>query len=227
MSIHISLSSVTSLSAVAPNAFKGPDGLLNFDAVFKLNTRVQSAIKTVAAKTGSAVPVSEYYVVAVKAKPIKYSVSLEKKDDLKYHTRRATKIAIRKRLAAGSEARVTVVLTIIDKKSGVPLALVAQVKEAQKAILAHMKKAVKSKEVITKKRGKIRDASNESFEASVGHLKEILLAGGIKEDAIVESSGMFGKSVLVKLTSEYVVSIGKADIARFNAARKAARTATV
>jgi len=215
MPTHISLSA-------AATTFKGPDGMLNFEAVQKLNTQIEAILKKAGDK---AIPVASYYVIAVKAKPIKYSAALEKKDDLKYHLRRATKIVARKRITPASVGKVKTLLTVVTDPA-LPAALRAKIKEAAKAIEMHLKKMVKVKEVVSKKKGKIRDAGNAAFDTAVGHLKEVLLDGGIKERDIVETTGMFGKSVLVKLNAESVVSIGKADITRFNAARRAANTST-
>jgi hypothetical protein len=212
-------------AAAAPNSFKGPDGLLNFDAVFKLQTQVESMIQK-AIDAGKDVKVVGYYVVNAKAKHIKYSALLEKKDDLKYLTRRAINIATRKRIMPASAAKIKIVMTLVEGKD-VPAAFKAKIKEAVSAIIQHLKKLVKAKATLTKKKGKVRDDSNASFNASIEHLRAILINGGIKEDAIVETTGMFGKSVLVKLSSEYVVSIGKADLTRFAAAKKAAKAASV
>ena len=40
---------------------------------------------------------------------------------------------------------------------------------------------------------------------------------------MVESTGMFGKTVLIKVGPQSVISIGKSDLAKFNAAKRAAR----
>ena len=211
-----------SLSApLSANAFLSPDRLLDFDKVLKLNERIAAVVKTIEAKTGSEVPVTQYYVLGIKAKPTNYSAALEKKDDLKYHTLRSTKVAIRKRIRPDSLARVKILLTMISGP-GVPAPLLAQLKDAGRAIEAHMKRIVKTKVIIAKKKGVVRDANAADFDSAVAKIKSVLLAGGLKESSFVESSGMFGKQVLVKLDSDSVISIGKADLKRFNVARKAA-----
>lgn len=212
------------VSLSAADNFRSADGLLNFEAVFKLQAQIADLLKK-NQKAGKDIKPVGYYVVSTKAKPVQYSAALAKKDDLKYQTRRATKIAERKSIRPESLAKVKVLITQLDG-ADVPAALKARIKGAVAAIFQHVKRLDKVKAGIDKKKAKIRDASNSAFEKAVEALRDVLIEGGVKEQNIIESQGMMGKSVLVKLDANTVVSIGKADIARFNAARKAANTST-
>ena len=51
----------------------------------------------------------------------------------------------------------------------------------------------------------------------------MLVEAGVKETNIVEATSMFGKTVLIKLPSGSVIQLGKSDITKFNAAKKAAK----
>jgi hypothetical protein len=210
----------TIISTSAADTFKSADGLLNFDAVFKLQAQVADLMKK-ATKAGKDVKATGYYVISTKAKPVQYSAALQKKDDLKYQTRRATKVAMRKTVKPESLAKVKILIAMVEG-ADVPAALKTRIKSAVAAINQHINKIEKVKAVITKKKDKIRVASGKQFDAAVSKLTAVLIAGGVKEQNIIESQGMMGKSVLVKLDADTVISIGKADITRFNAARKAA-----
>jgi hypothetical protein len=210
----------TLVSVSASNSFLSADGLLNFDAVVSLQKRITEILKK-AEKAGKDIKPVGHFVMNVKAKPVKYSAALAKKDDHKYTLRRATKIAIRKTVKPEALARVKILLTSIGGADA-PAALVKQIKSANVAIAAHIKKIPKVKDVVTKKKGKLRDAANKEFDKAVAALTSVLLEGGLSEKDLVVATGMMGKTVLVRLNKESVVSIGKADMARFNAARKAA-----
>lgn len=197
-------------TSATANAYKNEDGMLDFDAVAKLQQQVLALIKK-----DPAIKPTNYFVISTKAKPIKYSAASHKKDDLSYLSRRATKVATRARLST----KAVTILSVLDAKDSP--ALKDKIKQAVAAINAHIKKIETVKTTITKKKGAIRDASNAAFEKALVVLKEVLLDGGVKESNIIESTGMFGKSVLVKLDATNVVSIGKSDTTKFNAAKKA------
>lgn len=217
---------IISESAVSANPFISADGLLNFDAVAKLQEKVAGVIKASVPtkKTPDAEPakVVAVYVKKRTAKPVKYSVAMQKKGDHKYLVARATKIAMRKRLAPEALARVAVVLQVIETEDKT---LAANLKKAVAAINSHVKKLERVVAKVTTEKGKLRDAANAVFDKSVGLLKEKLLSAGVKEADIVEATGMMGKTVLVRLSKENIVSIGKADATRFAAAVKAAKAA--
>lgn len=207
------------ISESAANVYLSADGLLNYDAIAKVQEKVAAALK---ADKDGALKVLSTYVIARRAKPAKYSASLEKKRDHKYLLQRALKIANRKRLKPESLARVAVLLQIVE---GLPKALADNLKKVESAIAQHLKKIEKVTEKVKTEKGKIRDAANKEFDANIDVLTDILLEANIKEPNIVVSQGMMGKTVLIKLPNGGVVSVGKSDVARFNAARKAARAA--
>ena len=203
---------ITSESAAA-NTFLAADGMLNFDAVSKLQEKVAAAIK-VAAKTTPIKP-SAIYVIKRRAKPVKYSAALEKKGDHKYLVNRAVKVMPRKTLRPESLATVSILLQVIDDPK-----LNASLKSAGAAIARHMKKCETVTAKVTKEKGKLRDVANSTFDKSLALLKSHLATAGLKDVDIVETQGMMGKTVLVRLSKDNIVSIGKSDATRFAAAVK-------
>lgn len=205
------------ISESAANAYLSADGLLNYDAIAKVQEKVAAALK---ADKDGALQVVGTYVIARRAKPAKYSAALEKKRDHKYILQRALKVALRKRLKPESLARVAVLVQVVE---GLPKALADNIKKIESAVAQHLKKIERITEKVKTEKGKIRDAANKEFDANIDVLTDILLEAGIKEPNIVVSQGMMGKTVLIKLPNGGVVSVGKADVPRFNAARKAAK----
>lgn len=218
MSINERLPKAASLSAVA-STYIMTDGLLNFDAVAKLQDKVTAAIKA-AEKAGTPLKITGTYVIKRRAKPVKFSAALEKKGDHKYLVARATKVGLRKRLTPESLARVAPILQLVDDAK-----LNAELKKAVTAITRHIKKTETVLGKVTKEKGKIRDAANATFDKSVTLLRTLLTGAGVKDTDIVESQGMMGKSVLVRLSKDNIVSVNKADAARFAAAVKAVKAA--
>jgi hypothetical protein len=203
----------------AASSFLSADGLLNYENLAKLQATIQATLKALQ-KQDKDFKVVRSFVVSVKAKPTKYSAASAKKDDLKYQLRRAVKVAERKNLNEKSLAKVRAILTCIEGPD-VPKSLSSKIKDAEKAIQTHLKKIDKVKETVGKKREKIRDANNKEFDKAVKELRKFLADSGVKDNQIVESKGIGGRSILVKLGSNFF-SIGRADAARFSAARKAA-----
>jgi hypothetical protein len=199
-------------SAVA-NPFLYADGLLNFDAVTRLQVKVAASLKA-APET----KIVGTFVTKRRAKPVKYSAAQATKADHKYLVARATKVVLRKRLTPESLARVAVLLQLTaDPK------FAAAFKQAQVAVTRHQKKCETILGKVTKEKGKIRDAANATFDKSVVLLRTQLAS--LKPTDIVESMGMMGKSVVVRLGPDNYVTVGKADKARFAAATKAAKAA--
>lgn len=125
--------------------------------------------------------------------------------------------------AAGSSVKMSVILPAA--LIGVPADVLKSIKQFETAANRHNTKAEK---VVTKVKGekaKIRDAAEADFQNNVDQLKALLAGAGLKEANIVTGSGMFGTVVYVKLPKGGVVSIGKADTTKFNAAKKAAAAA--
>lgn len=201
--------------SAALNPYLMADGMANLEKIASLGERAAKYMKS---EDGKSFNLGAYYMPK-KAKPIKHSAPKADKGDLKYLAQRATKIIIRKR--ATDNPAYTLLLPILTKESGAPVALMAQVKLAASALTQHARKSESVKVKVTKEKSKIREADNKAFMASVADFKQLLGAGGVKESDIVESRGMFGLSVLVKFGNN-VVSIGKSDLARFRAAKKAA-----
>ena len=217
--IKISLSLEESLSAVNP--YLSADGLLDFSKIATLQGRVANNIKDLS-KTGSPAKVTATYVMKRRAKPVAFrKAAHEKGTDLKYRASRATKIAVRKRLAPEALARVAIVLQIIDAGNNKTLA--ASLKQAASAIAQHMNRTTKHVAKISTEKAKIRDKANSVFDTSTAMLKTVLLTGGIKDAAILESQGMMGKTVLIKLGADNYVSVTKADKTRWAAAVKASK----
>lgn len=206
-------------SAVA-NPFLSQDGLLNYIKMAALQEKVAAALKA-ADKAGTPVKPSAVYVKRARAKVVPFKASLDSKGtDLKYRAARATKVAMRKRLTPEALARVSIILQVIDEPR-----LNAQIKQAVSALTQHMKRTEKHLDKVSTEKAKIRDKANAEFDKAVGTMRAVLQDGGLKDTDIVESQGMMGKTVLVRLSPTLFVSVVKADKARFLAAVKAAKTA--
>ena len=206
-------------STSAVSAYTAADGLLNFVKVAALQAKVAAAVKE-AAKTDTPLKPTGTYVMKRRAKPVAYSARLEAKKDLKYRAARAIKIALRKRVTPESLARVAFVLQVIDHPK-----LGAEIKSAATAINNHMKRTEKHVAKISTEKGKLRDAKNAVFEKSVSLLRSKLVEAGFKESDIVESTGMMGKTLLVRLGADNYVSVTSADKVRFSAAVRANKAA--
>jgi hypothetical protein len=208
--------SFESTSAPA-NPFLSEDGLLNFVKIAALQEKVANEIKA-SQKSEAPIKPSLIYVMARRAKPVSFRKAAHTKGtDLKYKAGRAIKIASRKRLVPEALARVSIVLQVIDSSK-----LNAALKQAVSAITQHVKRTAKALDKISTEKSKIRDASNKVFDTSVSMLKDILSQGGVKPTDVVESMGMMGKSVIIRLGADNYVSVNKADRARFLAAKKTA-----
>jgi len=222
--IKISLSPEKEESVSTANPYLSADGLLDFSKIATLQGRVEKLIKEASkparGEGGVAQPIkpTAIYVMKRRAKPVQFRASLHEKGDLKYRAGRAIKVAMRKRLAPESLARVAVVLQVIDDAKLNPL-----LKQAVSALTQHMKRTEKHVAKISTEEAKIRDAANSVFDTSAAMLKTVLLTGGLKDSAILEAQGMMGKTVLIKLGTDNYVSVTKADKARWSAAVKASK----
>ena len=205
-------------SESAANPFLSADGMLNPTAIAGLDKKIQTWLK----KNPEA-KVTDVYVTA---KPLgkflasKGKVSKDMAKDAKYWAARHIMLKRRARPVDKTKSKAITVLTVyadLDK------ALAAEVKKFLSAANQHNKKADTVKAKVTDQKAVIRDQQNAEFDANVASLKETLLGAGIKDTNIVESTSMFGKTVLVKLPNGGVVSVGKSDVSKFNAAKKAAK----
>lgn len=202
-------------AAAGANPYLYADGMLNFGAIDKLQARVAKLIKTYA-KSEEPVEVLGTFVTKRRAKPVPFKASLAEKKDPKYMAARATKVIYRKRVAPEALARVAILLQIADDAK-----LASALKQAQSAILRHQKKCESVGTQVQKIKGKMRDEANAAFDSAVSLFKE-KMSGVLKDTDIVESQGMMGKTVIVKLGPDDYVALTKADKTRFNAAKRAA-----
>ena len=214
---------IANISESAANPFLSQDGLVDLTAFSRLETKLDKANKAlVAANEKQAKParLKQALPMLCTRKPlIKFTASLDKKGDHKYKLARGQQIKTRTKLpAAESSIKVKVLLTFAYE--GLDKALLAEVKKAHTAAAQHNRKALKQVDGVKNEKAKIRDAQNAEFDKNVDALKEILLAGGIKESNVVVGQSMFGKVVHVKLPNGGVVSIGKSDEAKLRAAKK-------
>lgn len=197
------------------NPYLSADGMLNFSKISTL----QDALDKSAKKVDGVKPVS-LFVAPVRAKPEAYSVTAERKGDLKYRTRRAVKVVERKRLKPESLARVKVLLTQYPKDA-ITATQYANQQMAVRALNAHMKKAETAKGKISKEKSKVRDADNKAFEQSLRMLSKNLEAGGITAANVATAQSMFGLQMMVRLDNDHVVAVVKSDISKFRAAKRA------
>lgn len=223
--VIVSMSPALVSESAAANPFLDADGHFNLVKVEALNEKVKAALaKWTKANPDAKEPKPEIvYAVPRKAKFVKYSKSLEAKKDLKYMTRRAIKVVSMKRMSEAGLVRNKPILTVYPNE--VVGALSAQIKQAVTAMTRHYNKALKTKDGVAKIRTKNREESNKEFDAALKDFRAVLTKAGIADTAMVESQGMMGRTVLLKVGKDTVVSIGKADMARFRAAQRASKEA--
>lgn len=210
----------TIISESAANPFLSPDGLLNGAAVASLQKKVDAAAK----KLEEAPKVLGIYYTN---KPLQnYSAAQDKKGDHKYLGLRAQQVRVKKsRVTPGTKPELYVKKgkVILVDYDGLSDALEKQLEMFVKAANSHNTKAEKVATKVKGEKGKIRDAANADFDAASKEVTDMLIGAGIKEANVVAATSMFGKTVLVKLPSGSVVQLGKSDVTKFNAARKAAK----
>lgn len=213
-------------AAAGTNPYLDKDGHANIEKIQQLQVKVAAELKTlpVINEKGKAIkPPKPIATFAIKrnAKPVPYSKSSETKGDLKYLTKRAIVISTTKRLTERAEKRKMALLVQYDADAvGDKLAKASAL--AAKAIAKHQKSADKTKTSVTKIKTKERDAVNKIFEASLKKIATVLEEGGVDEkNVIMSKGGLGGLSMLVNLGGDNVISIGKSDMAKFKAAKKA------
>lgn len=213
---------IVSQSAAA-NPFLGADGHIDLTAAGRLAAKIETANKAVL-KTAEKQPKNATTIYYTSKPLAKYSASLDKKGDHKYLALRAQQVKSRTRMpTAGSSVKMSVILPAA--LTGVPADILKAVKQFESAANRHNTKAEKVVTKVKTEKAKIRDAAEADFQNNVDQLKALLAGAGLKEANIVTGSGMFGTVVYVKLPKGGVVSIGKADTTKFNAAKKAAAAA--
>ena len=124
-----------------------------------------------------------------------------------------------------ADSRVKLVQLLPFVYEGVSKDLVAAAKKAITAANMHNRKANSVVTKVKTEKGKMRDAANAVFDQSISMFRALMEDAGVKETDMVESTGMMGKTLLLRLSKDNVVSIGKADAKRFAAAVKAAKEA--
>lgn len=209
----------TIISESAANPFLSPDGLLNGAAVASLQKRVDTAAKKLEAPKVLGI----YYT----GKPFQnYSAAQDKKGDHKYLTLRGQQVRVKKsRVTPGTKPELYVKkgkVMLVDY-DGLPDALEKQLELFVKAANSHNTKAEKVATKVKGEKSKLREAASAEFDKASQELTDMLVEAGIKEANIVEATSMFGKTVLIKLPSGSVIQLGKSDITKFNAAKKAAK----
>ncbi|MET0980312.1 MAG: hypothetical protein ABWX90_03590 [Candidatus Saccharimonadales bacterium] len=228
---------IVSLSAVS-NKFLNNDNHLNIAAVKELEDKVQAIVKglPVTNAKGKVIkqPLPEItFTVNRRKKVEKFDSAKNNRGDLNYLAKRAIPVKQTKRLTERGSIRNMALLTIFpaDKMTKAygedPFAKLRKTfKEAQSAFTTHMKRADKTKDSVKNEKTKIRDASNKAHGKSLTLLYKLLDAANFdRKKDMVESSGMGGKAVLLRLGKEEVISIGKSDITKFKAAVKKAAEA--
>lgn len=212
-------------STSAANPFLSADGLVDVAAFAKLNTRIVAANKKVSeANTLKRLPKLATPILYTRKEIAKYSAALTKKNDHKYSLMRGQPVKSRTRMPA-ADSRVKMVVLLQGAYEGIDKTVMADVKKAVAAATQHSRKGEKVVGKVKVEKTKIRDAANKVFDKSVELLKAQL--GGLKPTDIVESSGMMGKTVIVRLGPDNYVAVGKADKTRFAAAVKASKAAPV
>lgn len=207
------ITTAKNVSTSAANAYLDADNHLNVARVEALNTAIQKKVgKNTEEKT------TMVFKIPRKAKIAKYSTGKANKGDLKYLGQRAVKISAAKRMSDASLIKNKPLLMVYDKRV-IGDALAAKAKMAASAINTHMKRAGKTKTMVTKEKGKLRDAANKDFDGAMVAFQKIVAAGGLNPSDMVVTTGMMGKTVLLRVGKDMVVSVGKSDMKRFKAAK--------
>lgn len=231
------MSVIVSLSATS-NKFLNNDNHLNVAAVTELENNIQTIVKGLPVLNAKGkvikLPIPEKtFTVNRRKKVLKFDSAANNRGDLNYLTKRALPVKESKRLTDRGAIRNMALLTIfpadkMEKAYGEDpfRKLRKTIKEAVSAFNTHMKRAEKTKESVKKEKVKNRDASNVSHEKAVKALRVVLKKAGFDLDKdLVESSGIGGKAILLRLDKENVVAIGKSDMLKFKTAKKKAADA--
>lgn len=161
-----------------------------------------------------------YYVASRKAKQAKFDSAKDKASNSAYLKRRALKVATRKKL---SDA-VVQILPVFAKG-----ALPKDLETSLNAVIAEVKKHITATDKVRARADKAAGVAREERQAAFGEMagavREMLVGAGVKEANIIQSSGIGGASILVKLPNGSVASIGVSTTAAFNNAKKAAAAA--
>lgn len=161
-----------------------------------------------------------YYVASRKAKQTKFDSAKDKASNSAYLKRRAVKIATRKKLSD------TVIQILPVYAKG---ALPKELETSLNAVIAEVKKHISATDKVRARADKAAGAAREERQAAFGEMagamRELLSGAGIKEANIIQSSGIGGASILIKLPNGSVASVGVSTTQAFNNAKKAAAAA--
>lgn len=216
--------------AATKNAFLNNDNHLNVAKIQELNGKIKEIIKGLPTTKENGKPIkppkpTQTFVIKRKAKIVKFDSALNNSGNLTYLARRALPVKETKRLTERGAVRNIDILTVYDKEILGKLA--GPVKEAVAAIGIHMKRADKTKDSVKKEKTVIRDANAKEFDRCAKVFKAFLKANGVDvdKDLVQTSGGLGGKAVLLRLDKDTVVSIGRSEMTKFKAAKKAAAEA--
>lgn len=231
------MTNIVSLSAVS-NKFLNNDNHLNIAAVQELEGKIQAIVKAlpVTNEKGKVLkrPIPEQCFTVNRRKKIeKFNSAKNNAGDLTYLTKRAIPVKASRQLTERGSIRNMALLTIypVDKMEKVygddPFAKLRKtIKECVSAMNTHMKRADKTKEGVTKERVKNREIANTAFTKAIKAFRKVLADAGIDMDKdLVESKGMMGQTILLRMGKDDVVSIGKSDISKFKEAKRKAAEA--
>lgn len=204
-------------NSAAANIYLAADGFLNVGAIEKTAASIDKAMSKV-----EGVKPTGFFAISLKAKPGAYSAAKDKKRDFKYLATRMVKVAARKRAPAATSAKV--IFTQYDPKA-LGRELAAKQRTILSAIQRHMTKLPKEAEKIKGEKAGIREEAQKKHDVALDALTGLLSEAGFNVEAnMVQSSGPFGSVTLLKVGKNEVVSIGKSDLAKFNAAKRALKS---
>lgn len=228
---------IISLST-ASNKFLNNDNHLNIAVVKELEDKIQGIVKALPVVNAKGKPIKlpipeRTFTVNRRKKIEKFDSAKNNRGDLNYLAKRALPVKDAKRLTDRGAVRNMALLTIfpVDKMTKAYgedpfLKIRKTIKEAVSAFTTHMKRAGKTTESVKKEKTKNRDESNKAHSVALKAFFALLGETDFDMDKdLIESSGMGGKAVLLRVGKNDVISIGKSDITKFKAAVKKAAEA--
>lgn len=219
------------------NEFLSNDKLLNVAAVEALEAEIQTIVKQLPllSEKGKVrkLPIPEQtFIVNRRKKVEKFDAEKNKADNLAYLGKRAIPVKASRRLTDRGARLNRALLTIYpeDKMAKVygddPMAnLRKRMRTAVKALNIHIERIAMVKAKVGVARVATREQNTEIFDKALKALRKMLTGAGIDSKNLVESKGMMGKTILLKIDKDNVVSIGRSDPEKFSAAVKAAAAA--
>lgn len=136
-------------------------------------------------------------------------------EDLKYLARRAVKVQIARR----PSQRARVIAPMFEGANAEMFGKLApKFALLQKAVASHQKQQEKMKGKLKGARESLRAEREKAYGKAIKVVSKFLTGAGIKDTQIRMSKGMAGKTMLLKLDKDTVVSIGLSNVKAFNAA---------